>query len=94
MNVSIQFRPPASYMAFASRVHISSNTYVNMKYEKENTDHEYFAYCKVLDSTTRIYNSNLLDKISCMYPAGNYMFKVNSRNTRTRCEICSKLTLN
>ena len=25
-------------------------------------------------------------------PAGNYMFKVNKRNTRTWCEICSKLT--
>ena len=25
-------------------------------------------------------------------PAGNCMFKVNNRNTRTRCEICSKLT--
>ena len=28
-----------------------------------------------------------------MYPAGNYMFKVNNRNTRKRCEICSKLTI-
>ena len=28
------------------------------------------------------------------YPAGNYMFKVNNRNTRTRCEIYSKLALN
>ena len=27
------------------------------------------------------------------YPAGNYMFKVNNRNTRRRCEICSKLTI-
>ena len=27
------------------------------------------------------------------YPAGNYMFKINNRNTRTRCEICSKLTI-
>ena len=27
------------------------------------------------------------------YTAGNYMFKVNNRNTRTRCEICSKLTI-
>ena len=27
------------------------------------------------------------------YPAVNYMFKVNNRNTRTRCEICSKLTI-
>ena len=26
-------------------------------------------------------------------PAGNYMFKVNNRNTRTDCEICSKLTV-
>ena len=26
-------------------------------------------------------------------PAGNYMFKVNNRNTRTRCETCSKLTI-
>ena len=26
-------------------------------------------------------------------PAGNYMFKVNDRNFRTRCEIYSKLTV-
>ena len=26
-------------------------------------------------------------------PAGNYMFKVSKRNTRTRCEICSKLAI-
>ena len=26
-------------------------------------------------------------------PAGNYMFKVNSRNSRTKCEICPKLTI-
>ena len=25
------------------------------------------------------------------YPASNYMFKVNNRNTRARCEICLKL---
>ena len=27
------------------------------------------------------------------YPAGKYMFKVNNRNTRPRCEIWSKLTI-
>ena len=27
------------------------------------------------------------------FPAGNYMFKVHNRNTRTRCDICSKSTL-
>ena len=25
--------------------------------------------------------------------SGNYMFKVNYRNARTSCEICSKLTI-
>ena len=24
---------------------------------------------------------------------GNYMLKINNRNTRKRCEICSKLTI-
>ena len=27
------------------------------------------------------------------FPAGNYMFRVKYRNTRTKCEICSKLTI-
>ena len=31
--------------------------------------------------------------LKCIVPAGIYMFKVNNRNTRTRCEICSKLTI-
>ena len=26
------------------------------------------------------------------HATSNYMFKVNNRNTRTRCEICTKLT--
>ena len=37
-------------------------------------------------------------KCSCIYneafnPAGIYLLKVNNRNTRTRCVICSKLTI-
>ena len=28
-----------------------------------------------------------------MHPTGNNMFKVNNRNTRTRSEICPKLTI-
>ena len=27
-------------------------------------------------------------------PTGNYMLKVNNRNSTARCEICSKLTIN
>ena len=30
----------------------------------------------------------------CFSTAGNYRFKVNYRNTRTRCEICLQLTIN
>ena len=26
-------------------------------------------------------------------PAGNYLFRVNNRNIRTRCKLCSKLTI-
>ena len=26
-------------------------------------------------------------------PASNYIFKINNKNTNTRCEICSKLTV-
>ena len=29
----------------------------------------------------------------CIYPIGNYIFKINNRNTRTRCEIFCKLTI-
>ena len=31
--------------------------------------------------------------IQYIYPVGIYMFKVNNRNTRSKCEICSKLTM-
>ena len=27
------------------------------------------------------------------FPANIYLFKFNNRNTRKRCEICSKLTI-
>ena len=29
----------------------------------------------------------------CGYPGGIYLLKVNNRNTRTKCEIFSKLTI-
>ena len=32
-------------------------------------------------------------KVTFLNPAGSYMFNVNNRNTRARCEICSKLTI-
>ena len=35
----------------------------------------------------------LKDESRSTIPAGIYLLKVNNRNTRTRCEICSKLTI-
>ena len=34
-------------------------------------------------------NVNILEQV----PGGIYQLKVNNRNTRARCEICSKLTI-
>ena len=40
---------------------------------------------------------NLYELFGCntcwMYPAGIYWLKVNNRNTRTECEVCSKLRI-
>ena len=38
------------------------------------------------------YEKNQISGFVLLIPTGNYMLKVNKRNTRTRCEICSKLT--
>ena len=35
----------------------------------------------------------LLKVLFFAFPVGIYLFKVNKRNTITRCEICSKLTI-
>ena len=32
-------------------------------------------------------------KVGVFLPVGIYLLKVNNRNTRTSCEICSKLTI-
>ena len=36
---------------------------------------------------------NTTESSTTAIPADNYIFKVNNRNTRTRCGICSKLTI-
>ena len=33
------------------------------------------------------------EKLKSNFPANIYLFKVNNRNTRKSCEICSKLTI-
>ena len=62
-----------------------------------------FARCRD-DTTLHTYGQSfdeIIEKleIDCLeitmskIPAGNYMFKVNNRNTRTRCELFYKLTI-
>ena len=36
---------------------------------------------------------NIFAKTSYYIPSNIYLFKVNNRNTRKRCEICAKLTI-
>ena len=41
-----------------------------------------------------LFNSDIkIFKEKRIIPAGIYLFKVNNRNTKTRCKICSKLTI-
>ena len=39
------------------------------------------------------YKAVIICAIPKVNSSGIYMFKVNNKNTRTRCEICSKLTV-
>ena len=50
---------------------------------------------KDLQKTDTLLNLRDKPKLSTMfiYPAVIYLLKVSNRNTRTRCEICSKLTI-
>ena len=43
--------------------------------------------------TTEYLRTNLMTFPFLLYPVGIYLLKVNTRNTRTMCEICSKLTI-
>ena len=44
-------------------------------------------------SISNCFNTTLKVIKTWGYPAGSYMCKVNNRNTRTRCQICLKLTV-
>ena len=49
---------------------------------------------QILDwNISLLFVGGMLSKFVRYIPAGNHMFKVNNRNTRTRCKICSKLTI-
>ena len=49
-----------------------------------------FVFCAVQGCSYLKVRSSFSVPIARNIPAGNYMFKVNNRNTRARCEICSQ----
>ena len=59
-----------------------------------------FDHKLVFDQNVKIFYKKAKAKLKALarvvpyIPAGIYLLKVNNRNTRTRCEICSKLTIN
>ena len=57
-------------------------------YELVKTD----KFIKLYIEAYAISNQNLQFDIAGLYPASNYMFKVNNRSNRAKCEICSKLS--
>ena len=54
------------------------------------TDIDFIVNC-ITKNTNRVNRRTFTS--TCGSPVGIYMFKVNNRNTRTRCEICSKLII-
>ena len=59
---------------------------MRMKYSNENFPTDY----NLINNMVGIFLSLFLQ---VKYPAGKYLFKVNNKSTRARCEIFSKLTI-
>ena len=53
---------------------------------------DYTLYCNVENTNFTLYQ-NISRYIINQVPVGNYIFKVNNKNTRARCEICSKFPI-
>ena len=59
---------------------------------RDDTTH--YTYGQSFDEIIEKLEIDCLEITMSKITAGNYMFKVNNRNTRTTCEIiCSKLTI-
>ena len=50
-----------------------------------------YTFHQKIRTTIRLLKKSLFEYFT--FPAGIYLLNVNNRNTRTRCEICSKLTI-
>ena len=77
-----------------SRCHIWRKVTDFSKIAPFDVDRLYFLY-EVIFAEEKVMDVGTLktELLTQRLPASNYMFKVNNRNTRIRCEICSKLAI-
>ena len=72
------------------------NIFCGLKYAEDNKNTKKNSW--VFDFAIRLFlnfsrDFNFITFLKNRFPAGNYLFKVNNRNIRTRCETCLKLTI-
>ena len=53
--------------------------------------HQHYDEMSIFSHDVHHLNDSRLENVSLHDPSGNYMPKVNNRNTRTRCAICSQV---
>ena len=58
-------------------------------WKKKHMQHELIRKVKLL----AVVSMKWLNDMRNIYPVGKHMLKVSNRNTRSNCEICSKLTI-
>ena len=77
--------------------HLRTATSIKCYFDAINPEQFYFAQAPLLKFLFQNENIKIISKIVNLkkihFPAGMYLLKVNNKNTRTRCEICSKLTI-
>ena len=82
------------YILFPFVVDIKGQSYLKLRFFFGTGGYSLARSCCLQTSRQTVSNFRILaGTASVAIPAGNYMFKVNNRNTGTRCEICSELTI-
>ena len=80
-----------------SRLVVPTPTLDHWQEHKSSVTQSIFIFTFILfwPKDHRKYRNGVCSQISaeCTIPIGNYMFKVNNKNTRTSCEIGSKITI-
>ena len=68
-----------------------------MRYGNQDNDFDKLCPAEFVDSnfvdSTPVFLCHLSTLDATLNPVGIYLLKVNNRNTRARCETCSKLTI-